>query len=87
LLRDAMDPGEYLDALTEQRLYRDALQFVAHLLPPRFAVWWGCLCAWHAARPEPPSVVAEALHAAVRWVLDPSEANRRAAEAPGQGKE
>jgi hypothetical protein len=83
-IRPGLQPEAFFGLLFANELYRDATHFVAHLLPKRDAVWWGCLCAWHAARPTPPREVGDALEAAVRWVRDPSEANRRAAQAPGE---
>ena len=72
-------PSEYFDQLVSQEQYVKAVQFLAHALPKRAAVWWGCLCVWHVARPEPPELVATVLRGALRWVLEPSEENRRAA--------
>jgi hypothetical protein len=47
-------------------------------------VWWGCLCVWHVVRPDPPDDVAAILHAALRWLQDPLEENRRALERPAR---
>lgn len=85
LLRDGLKADEFLALLERERLFRDAVQVVAHWLPPRSAVWWACQCVWSLYRPVPPGQVEEAaLKAALRWVVDPSEAHRRAAEAAGQ---
>jgi hypothetical protein len=82
-LREDQTPSDYFQRLVEHGLYPDAIRFAAHLLPKREAVWWACLCVWHVARGHPPDdQAAGALHAAVRWVREPSEANRRAAAAP-----
>lgn len=77
-------PRAFLERLLEQELYGDAICFLAQALPKRLAVWWGCECTWFMARPDPPEPVLTALQAAVRWALDPTEANRRAAEGPGE---
>jgi hypothetical protein len=74
----------FLDLLIERELYVDALRLLALALPRRLAVWWGCLCVWQSFREKLPQDVVAALEAAVRWVLDPSEQNRRAAEEPGK---
>jgi hypothetical protein len=84
LLRADLTPRAFFDLLVEQGRHADALRFLAQALPKRLAVWWGCLCNWHTARPEPPESVAAALHVAVRWALEPTEANRLAAGEVGQ---
>ena len=53
LLKDGQPPRAYFQALVGQGLYRDAVQFAAHWLPKPAAVWWGCLCVWASARPNP----------------------------------
>jgi hypothetical protein len=82
LLSPDLTPRQFFERLVEQQEYADAVRFLAHALPKRLAVWWGCLCVWHVYRLEPPESVAAALDAALAWVLDPSEEHRRAAEAP-----
>lgn len=77
-------PLAYLELLMDHGLFRDTFLLMAAWLPKREAVWWGCLCAWCADRPEPPPPVAAAYQAVVSWVLAPTEANRRAAEAAGR---
>jgi hypothetical protein len=84
LLRPGLQPAAFFGLLFANEHYHDAVNLVAHLLPKREAVWWGCLCAWHGARPEPPAEVGNALEAAIRWVREPSEANRRATQEPGE---
>ncbi len=84
LLRDGLPADAFLGLLRERGLLPDALRFLALALPRRVAVWWGCQCAWHLKGAEEPAPSLAALRAAVRWVLDPSEDNRRAAEGPGQ---
>jgi hypothetical protein len=87
LLRDGLTPKQYLDALIEKQLYIDAVRFLAHTLPKREGVWWACLCVRGAAGPNPPAPQAAALQAAERWVADPSEPNRRAAQAAAEAAE
>jgi hypothetical protein len=84
LLRDRQSPREFLDALLAEKKHAPAIDFLAHALPPREAIWWGCLClqASIGSRLSPPD--AEALKAAAQWVLHPSEENRRAAQARGE---
>jgi hypothetical protein len=84
LLRNEQTANEFFDLLYGRELFRDAVHFVAHLLPTRETVWWGCLCVWQVCRPDPPSEMAAALQAAIQWVRDPSEAHRKAAQRPGE---
>jgi hypothetical protein len=84
LLRDDLTPPAFFDRLVEARQYNDAIRFLAHALPRRVAIWWGCLCLWRRSQPELDVLTAAALRAACRWVLEPSDAHRRAAEAPGR---
>lgn len=84
LLRAGLSAPEFLWLLREHELLPDALRFLALLLPKRVAVWWGCQCVWHFGGHEMTPASSAALQTAVRWVQDPSEANRRATEGPGQ---
>jgi hypothetical protein len=89
LLEPGLTPGAYLDRLTGAGHLADAELFLAHALPKREAVWWGCRCARRAAGPEPPAEAAAALAAAEAWAAAPGDVNRRktypAAEAAGFG--
>lgn len=76
LLRPNLSPMEYLDVLEKKQHYPAAIQFLAHALPKREAVWWACVCARASAKPAP---AAKALRAAETWVANPSEGNRREA--------
>lgn len=76
--------GEWRDGV--QRLLdggheRPAVRVLAHVLPLRRAVWWAVLSAWHASDGKPSADEDAALAAAARWAMEPSEANRTAAEA------
>jgi len=84
LLSENQTPREFVEALLAERKNAAAIEFLAHALPAREAIWWGCLCLQHAggSSASPPEVAAE--RAAVRWVLDPSEENRRAAKPAGE---
>ena len=84
LLKPSQTPREFLEILLAQKKHAAAIDFLAHALPPREAVWWGCLCLQHATRSAPPQVEQAAEKAAARWVLEPTEENRRAAQAPGE---
>jgi hypothetical protein len=84
LLSDGQPADAFLSLLQERGLLADAVRFLALALPRRVAVWWGCQCVWHLKGEEEPAPFPAAIRAAVRWVLDPSEDNRRASERPGQ---
>jgi hypothetical protein len=84
LLREAQSPREFLTALAANKRYAPAIDFLAHALPPREAIWWGCLCLQQARASQLPPVEAAACKAAVAWVLDPSESNRQAAKSPAE---
>jgi Family of unknown function (DUF6931) len=48
LLRDGMGPREFVEALLADKQYGAGVNFMAHALPAREAIWWGCLCLQHA---------------------------------------
>ena len=81
LLKDGMTPQQFLAVLQEKQLIPDALRFLGQALPKREAVFWAYTCAKDAAGATPPENVAKALAAVNKWVLDPSEDNRRATQA------
>ena len=82
LLQPGMTPLQFLEALAAKKLYVDGIDFLAHGLPPREAVWWGCLCLQHACGDALTPAERAACTAAVRWVMQPTEENRLAAKAP-----
>jgi hypothetical protein len=79
-LRDGMQPGEYAETLLGNKQYVAGIDFIAHALPLREAVWWGCLCVQHACGRSLSPAEKNACTAAVQWVLQPIEQNRVAAE-------
>lgn len=84
LLDDTLSPQAYFERLTSAGLSAAALRFLPHALSKRAAVWWGALCVWHGSSGELPASQGAALGAALRWVVDPGEGLRRAAEAAGR---
>jgi hypothetical protein len=78
LLAPGQTARQFFDALVAAPLAEDAIRFLAAALPKREAVWWGVLCARDTAGTP---AARKAVAAAEAWVKDPSEANRRAAEA------
>jgi hypothetical protein len=79
LMQPAMTPAAYLDALELHQHYADACRLVAHWLPPREALWWGCLCCWYVQRPELAEKSAAALQAVVHAVQEPNVRHRQEA--------
>src|SRR5579872_4182904 len=84
LLREGMAPREYLQALLAAKKYVAGIDFLAHALPLREGIWWGCLCLQHAFGDALPPVDRAAAIAAVQWVLRPGEEVRAAARAPAE---
>lgn len=77
-LTPEMSPNEYIDALVAKQLHPDAIQFIAHYLPKRQAVWWALGCVKQSvAKPTPEFDTA--VKTTERWIADPSEENRKAA--------
>ncbi len=84
LLTATATPQQFLDALIEAGHQRDAVQFLAHALPAREAVWWACVCARSITTADSPPPAVASLQAAEAWAYEPTEENRRAAEAAAQ---
>lgn len=73
-------PPQFLAALLDYGHDIDALRFIAYAMPKRHAVYWAWLCVKELAPKEVPEPAAKAMAAVQQWVLDPSEAHRRACE-------
>ncbi len=71
---------EFLGLLVEKELFRDAIRVVAHLLPKREAIGWGCLCVRHILASQKDKPLPNVQVAAERWVSAPNEENRWAAK-------
>jgi uncharacterized protein DUF6931 len=81
LLRDGISPRDFVAALIENKRHVDAIDFLAHALPVREGIWWGCLCMQHSMGDNKPPPDKAAATAAVEWLMRPSEENRAAAKA------
>ncbi len=77
-------PRAFLTQLMDAKLFADAVRFIAFALPRREAVWWAWVCARKAAGAEPAPKVKAALESAEKWIVQPTEANRRAAMAASE---
>jgi hypothetical protein len=84
LLSESQTPADFLETLLANKRYAAAIDFLAHALPPREAIWWGCLCLQQVSGSRLPPVEAAAFKAAVQWVLEPTEEHRRTAQPPGE---
>jgi hypothetical protein len=84
LLREGMNPREFVAALLDNKKYVDAIDFLAHALPVREGIWWGCLCMQHAMGNDLPAPDRAAATAAVLWVIEPTEETRAATKAPAE---
>lgn len=79
LARPDQDGPAFVAALLGAEEYPAALAFLAYLLPKREAVWWAWTCARRGLPPQPKPAVQAALDATERWLVEPTDANRRAA--------
>jgi hypothetical protein len=84
LVDPARGPREFLAALDEAEQHVDAIKFLAHLLPPREAVWWAWMCARGQAGDDASPEVRGALAATESWISQPTDEHRRAAMAAGE---
>ena len=78
IMASAGAPRRLLDLLRQQSLLSDALRFLAHALPAREAVWWGCMCAAATLPADAPMPERHALMAAEAWVRQPQAAGTTA---------
>lgn len=80
LLKPDYHPREYVRLLADNKLFPDAVRFLAHALPKREAVWWGWVCA-RRADPDPAPAAKAALAATEAWIAQPTDDNGRTAHA------
>jgi hypothetical protein len=83
-LQSGATPREFVEALMENNQFLPGLDFMAHALPAREAIWWGCLCVQHTMGEKLDPEEKKGCIAAVQWVLQPNDANRVAAKRPAQ---
>ncbi len=79
LMKPEYHPREFVQILTENKLFPDAVRFLAHGMPKREAVWWAWVCARRSSGAEPEPEIKASLAATEAWVAQPTEDNRRAA--------
>ena len=69
-------PQISIERLMEAGFYQDAIKLLAHGLPKREAVWWACLAARKAQKPEDGEDNINALLATETWARQPTEEHR-----------
>lgn len=69
-------PEQLLQRLVDQGALADAARFLAHALPGREAVWWGCMCVAGTCGDHAPAAERAAVEAAEAWVWQPREPGR-----------
>lgn len=84
LLQPGLPPEEYLDQLIAKELFPDGLRFVAGWLPKPQAVRWACYCVQGVLGENLTAGEKRAFDAALCWAAEPTEENRRAAEAAAE---
>jgi len=77
-------PKAFFSLLMERKLHADAIRFLAHALPRREAVWWAWVCARKSTAADASPPVKQALEATERWIVQPTEENRRQAMKAGE---
>jgi hypothetical protein len=79
LLRPDIPPQSFIERLIENEEFADAVRFLAHALPKREAVWWAWFCARRVSGADPSPEIRASLSATEKWIVQPSEENRRQA--------
>ena len=69
-------PEPLLRHLLDQGALPDAVRFLAHALPGRETVWWGCMCVTATGGAAAPAAERDAIAAAEAWVWQPAEPGR-----------
>lgn len=79
LLNEKIVSVEFLQLLIDDKMFVDAIKFVAFGLPNREAVWWACICAKNSID-ENNQQDLDAYNKAKKWVLESNDENRYAAQ-------
>lgn len=79
LLDSDCDVLTFYDRLKQQAMWGDARRVLAHALPRRRTLWWGCQCVWTTLGEETPSATWDVMAGVLRFVQHPSDEHRRAA--------
>ena len=84
LLESDKEPQPFFDLLCKHELFPDAIRFLAFWLPKPSVVTWGCQCVREISGDPLPPEQDNPIARAEEWAADPSEENRRAAEAAAE---
>lgn len=76
LLQYGQSPKDYAQTLLASGHYLAAIDFLAHAMPARDGIWWGCLCLQHTFGDKLRPLDRAAAIVTVRWVMRPFEENR-----------
>lgn len=87
LLTPQSTTKDFIALLVQKEIYPDAIRIVAHLLPKRESIGWGCLCVRHILSGKPEKPLPEVHVAAERWVSAPNEDSRWAAKKIADGED
>jgi hypothetical protein len=77
-LQPEMTPDQFLQILVAKKWFGDAIQFIAHYLPKRQAVFWAMTCVKQSGMELTPQGET-ALMATEKWIAATNEENRQAA--------
>jgi len=80
LLSEELTPQEFIKLLIEKELFFDALRVQAHVLPKREAVWWAWRCVRDTCSDQLSAHELAVLESTHRWIVEPTEENRRNVE-------
>lgn len=80
LLTPVIKTDTYFNLLLEKKFYIDAIRFLAHGLPKREAVWWGCVCVRSTLDLKMLPEDLKAVEIAEKWVQSLSEEDRLSAK-------
>ncbi len=76
LLRDDLGPSKYIALLSENKLYKDAVKFYAHGMPPKVAINWGLMCSKELGDPATEEKRKPSVTAVENWLKTPEDATR-----------
>ncbi|NOQ15087.1 MAG: hypothetical protein GQ583_11495 [Methyloprofundus sp.] len=77
LLTEDVTPAQYTQQVIDNKLYTDAIMFLATGLAKREATWWACLCARSTLTDTSPVSDLKAIELAEAWVYKPTQENCR----------